>query len=111
MGGILKTTLVMPTFLKDFSNFQLKLVWQNTAVELMEASKLVFIGYSLPESDFEFRQLLSRMIHRSAQIDVVLWGGAEAYTKEKERFDQFFAGHAIQHFSEGAAAYVSDHVP
>ena len=111
MGGFLKATLVMPTFLKDFSNFQLKLVWQNTAVELMEASKLVFIGYSLPESDFEFRQLLSRMIHRSAEIDVVLWGGAEAYQQEKERYDQFFAGHPIEHFSEGAAAYVSDNVP
>ena len=58
----LRGSLVMPTFLKDLSNFQLKLVWQNAGVEIMEAERLVFIGYSLPHADFEFRQLLSRMV-------------------------------------------------
>jgi hypothetical protein len=43
--------LVMPTFLKDLSNFQIKLIWQNASVELMEAHKLVFVGYSLPYAD------------------------------------------------------------
>lgn len=51
---------------KDLSNFQIKLVWQNAGVELMEAARLVFIGYSLPHADFEFRQLMSRMVRHDA---------------------------------------------
>ena len=60
----------MPTFLKDLSNFQVKLIWQNAGVEIMEARRLVFVGYSLPQADFEFRQLISRMVHKHAKIEV-----------------------------------------
>lgn len=67
----LRSNLIMPTFLKDLSNFQLKLIWQNAGIELSEARKIVFIGYSLPQADFELRQLLSRMIPKDAIIEVV----------------------------------------
>jgi hypothetical protein len=63
----LQGSLVMPTFLKDLSNFQVKLVWQNAAIELMEADHLVFIGYSLPQADFEFRPMLTRMVSKHAK--------------------------------------------
>lgn len=78
VAATLQGSLVMPTFLKDLSNFQIKLVWQNAAVELMEADRLVFIGYSLPHADFEFRQLLSRMVRRDARIDVILYHDGKA---------------------------------
>lgn len=107
----LRGTLVMPTFLKDLSNFQLKLVWQNAGVELMEATKLVFIGYSLPHADFEFRQLLSRMIKRRVPIEVVLWGQSDNYLEELKRYQQFFAGHPIDPHPEGVGDYVRDHLP
>jgi hypothetical protein len=91
----LSDSLVMPTFLKDLSNFQIKLVWQNTGVELMEAKHLIFMGYSLPHADFEFRQLLSRMVHRDATVDVVLFEGTsdeqrKRYSAEKERYKPIF---------------------
>src|SRR3984885_131424 len=90
-------SLVMPTFLKDLTNFQVKLVWQNAGVELMEAKRLVFIGYSLPNADFEFRQLLTRMIWRDAPIDVVLFNGETEKSKRdykdvSDRYRQFFSG-------------------
>jgi NAD-dependent SIR2 family protein deacetylase len=58
----LMTNLVMPTYLKDFRNVQHKVIWQNAGIELSEASKVVFLGYSLPQADFELKQILSRMI-------------------------------------------------
>lgn len=69
--SILISNLIMPTFIKDLSNPQYKIIWQNAGVEISEADKLVFIGYSLPSADFELRQLLSRMSKRNAEIEVV----------------------------------------
>lgn len=68
----LRSNLIMPTFLKDLNNFQIKLIWQNSGVELSEASNIVFIGYSLPQADYELRQLLSRMIPHDSKIEVVM---------------------------------------
>ena len=108
----LQGSLVMPTFLKDLSNFQIKLVWQNAGVELMEARRLVFIGYSLPHADFEFRQLLSRMIHRDATVDVVLFKGTskeseQAFEAERNRYRQFFSGHKIGFHPRGVVEFVA----
>jgi len=108
----LQGSLVMPTFLKDLSNFQIKLVWQNAAVELMEADRLVFIGYSLPYADFEFRQLLSRMVRKDAQIDVVLYhdGKAEGkrrYKEECKRYRQFFGARKVTTNCKGVVTFVS----
>jgi hypothetical protein len=100
----LRSSLVMPTFLKDLNNFQIKLVWQNTAVEIMEASKLVFIGYSLPQADFEFRSLLSRMKHRDAKIEVVLRDASK--NPAARQYLQFFAGHDVTFPAGGAVGYV-----
>jgi hypothetical protein len=83
----------MPTFLKDLTNFQIKLVWQNAGVELMEAEEVVFIGYSLPHADFEFRQLLSRMVHKDAAISVVLSDKFSTFSAEEKWYRQFFSGH------------------
>ena len=60
----------------------------------MEASHLVFIGYSLPHADFEFRQVLSRMVRRDATVDVVLIEGSseeqrQRYFAEKESTNSF----------------------
>lgn len=107
----LQGSLVMPTFLKDLSNFQIKLVWQNAAVELMEAKRLIFIGYSLPHSDFEFRQLLSRMVRKDAEVRVVLFhdgkdDGRRRYQEECNRYRQFFGTRKLTTTHGGVAAFV-----
>lgn len=101
----------MPTFLKDLSNFQIKLVWQNAGVEVMEAKRLVFICYSLPHADFEFRQLLSRMIHRDAIVEVVLYEGKDEHAKrryraEVDRYRQFFGDRDLRFHSTGVIDFV-----
>lgn len=69
----LKSNLLLPTFAKDYSNIQIQLIWQNAGIELSEASKVVFIGYSLPQADFEIRQLLSRCIPKHTEVEVVCY--------------------------------------
>lgn len=113
LTNYLQGSLVMPTFLKDLSNFQVKLVWQNAGVELMEAKNLVFIGYSLPHSDYEFRQLMSRMVHKDTKIQVVLFNdktpaGSLRYQAECERYSQFFSGHSIEFKQDGVVSYVDN---
>jgi hypothetical protein len=90
----LRTNLIMPTFLKDLNNFQIKLIWQNAGVELSEADKVVFIGYSLPQADFELRQLLSRMIRKEAKIRVVL----SANDKPNKGYEWCSAGYRYETF-------------
>jgi len=115
-GGLdnrLQGSLVMPTFLKDLSNFQIKLVWQNAGLELMEATKLVFIGYSLPYADFEFRQLLSRMVRPGASIEVVLFRGANPsqFESEKQRYEQFFGKRKLNFHDAGVTGYMDKLIP
>ncbi|MBD5229155.1 MAG: hypothetical protein HDS69_03850 [Bacteroidales bacterium] len=84
----LRGNLILPTFLKDLSNIQIRIIWQNAGIELSEATKVVFIGYSLPAADFEIRQLLSRFIRKDAKIEVVFH--PKAKTEEIERYRIFF---------------------
>jgi len=64
--------LIMPTFLKDLNNLQLRNIWHNAFIDLAEAEKVVFIGYSFPEADFEMRYLLKKAINQKTEIEVVL---------------------------------------
>jgi NAD-dependent SIR2 family protein deacetylase len=54
--------MITPTFLKNFDNAHLKMIWQNAGHDLREADRIVFLGYSLPLSDFDFRYLLLKSI-------------------------------------------------
>jgi hypothetical protein len=114
--SLLRGSLVMPTLLKDLSNFQVKLIWQNAGVDIMEARRLVFVGYSLPQADFEFRQLLSRMVHKDAKIEVYLWDRAATFADEKKRYQDFFSRHSVVVSGDGVVGFVQNetsasHVP
>ena len=81
----LRGNLLLPTFIKDLSNIQIQLIWQNAGIELSEASKVIFIGYSLPQADFEIRQLLSRCIPNHTEIEVVLYPGSKERPKSQDQ--------------------------
>jgi hypothetical protein len=104
----LVSNLIMPTFLKNFSNPQYKLIWQNAGIELSEAKKIVFIGYSLPQADFEMRQLLSRMVRENAEIEVVDYGEESdvRIIETKKRYNVFFGKRKPKFFLDGAKHYV-----
>lgn len=104
----LVSNLIMPTYLKDLSNPQYKVIWQNAGIELSEAKKIVFIGYSLPQADFEMRQLLARMVDRNTEIEVVDFKDPEYPQKYEhliQSFRQFF-GREIKDFPHGTSSFV-----
>jgi hypothetical protein len=104
---LLASNLIMPTYIKDLSNPQYKVIWQNAGIEIAEASKLVFIGYSLPSADFEMRQLLSRMTRKNATIEVVdHCTEIEKQQPIKNHWRKFFGDREISFHFGGAKAYL-----
>lgn len=62
----------------DFSMFQR--TWLMTERLLEQAARWVFIGYSLPAADYEFKYLLKRVqLARSGKVEIILvTGGSDA---------------------------------
>lgn len=104
----LNSLLVMPTFLKDFNNVQLKLIWHNTGIELSEADKIVFMGYSFPAADFELRQLLARFVRHDASIEVVLKGTKPSKNTDspENRYRSFFGKRDVRVTYQGVEKYI-----
>lgn len=103
----LTSNLIMPTYAKDLSNPQYKIIWQNAGVEISEAEKLVFIGYSLPSADFEMRQLLSRMTRKTAKIEVVGFSNSQEEKEiTKAHWLKFFGNRELSFLFDGAKNYV-----
>jgi hypothetical protein len=79
---------------------------------LREASRWVFIGYSLPAADFEFKYLLKRMqLCRSdkPEITVVSGGDKDSVARTHQNYRKFF-GRSIRDsnfFSDGLMTYKS----
>lgn len=103
---ILSPNLIMPTYLKDLSNPQYKIIWQNAGIEISEADEIVFIGYSLPYADFEMRQLLSRMTRKRAKIHVVDCREEGDRAAIESHWSKFFGKREIQFSFEGAKSFV-----
>lgn len=78
----LRPILIMPTYRKIIENVHLSAVWQNAAIELQEADRLFFVGYSLPEADYLIRYLLVSNIKRNAKIFVSALDNDVAETKQ-----------------------------
>lgn len=111
----LRRLLIMPTMLKDINNTHLKMVWHNALMDLREAERIVFIGYSFPLADFEFRYLLAKAIAggKKKKVRVILYppdktqgnfASQEDYRKAlmkrdetAERYDNFFSGHDFKY--------------
>lgn len=104
---ILYSNLIMPTFIKDLTNPQYKIVWQNAGIEISEADELVFIGYSLPSADFEMRQLLSRMTRKNAKITVVSYCKDKGQIQSKKTpWQTFFGKRKVSFNFDGASEYI-----
>ncbi len=96
----LEPFFVTPTYVKQFNNPHIQMVWHNAYIELAEAQKIVFIGYSLPPSDYHVRTLLLRALNPSADIVVVSHG-----RKDLRNYKSFFGSREITWQTEGVQAY------
>lgn len=61
-GTKLKRLIITPTFMKDLNNTHLRMTWHNALMDLQQAKRIIFIGYSFPLADFEFRYMLTKAI-------------------------------------------------
>jgi NAD-dependent SIR2 family protein deacetylase len=66
------STLITPTFLKDLDDLHLRNIWHNALMDLIDAKKIIFIGYSFPDADFEMRCLLKKAVQPNTKIEVIL---------------------------------------
>lgn len=65
--------VIPPTFFKVMDNFHLQAVWREAEQAAVQAKRLVFCGYSLPDADMHVKYLLKRTeVNRTAPIDVFI---------------------------------------
>lgn len=64
--------IITPTYIKSLENVHLKSIWYNMYIEISQADELYFIGYSLPNADFELKYLLKKAVRSDTKIKVVL---------------------------------------
>jgi NAD-dependent SIR2 family protein deacetylase len=66
--------LISPTFIKENNIPHLNFIFQEIYKKLIEADEIIFIGYSLPISDHDIRNLLIRAnsVNSEAKVKVVL---------------------------------------
>jgi hypothetical protein len=69
---LLQPEIVTPSMIKSIDSQLYRNIWKTARNELMNANEVIFIGYSFPIADYEFRHLLQKSIPHTAKIDVVL---------------------------------------
>jgi len=99
------------SYRKSFRTHAYPSVWYRAERLLSDSDRWVFIGYSLPEADYELKQVLKaaslRMQHRRTGrikvVDVVMLNDTATQTK----FERFFGADNVHCFQGGLAEYVS----
>jgi len=88
-----QTLLVGPSLEQRYEHRVLRDIWRKAESALAAASRLVIIGYSMPEADYLVRAMLARAFsHRSQDVTVVtkVDGGSDRSLLER-RFRRVFA--------------------
>ncbi|MGE9268184.1 MAG: hypothetical protein ACQKBY_08805 [Verrucomicrobiales bacterium] len=107
-GGVkLETEIALPTFQKDLSRIHFQHIWHKAAIELSEATKLVFVGYSFPLADFDFRALITKHVSTTTAVEVVLYSHDKRPTPEGQRYIDYFGNHRCSIRYDGVEAYVN----
>jgi NAD-dependent SIR2 family protein deacetylase len=102
----LEPLIITPTILKEYNNLHIKNIWQNAFIDVQEATEVIFIGYSLPLADYEFKYLLKKAIKTGTKITAVLTkkdkknGTAERYTN--------FLGNGVTFHFDGLKKWVEN---
>lgn len=102
--------IITPTLLKNLNSTYLKMIWQNASYDLRETKRIVFLGYSFPMADFEFRYLLLKtaMKKEDLQIRVLLYPGDPHKDEVKERYNNFFVGRDIKFEDKDVACFMKN---
>jgi hypothetical protein len=94
----------------DYPMFQTS--WRAAELLLRNAQRWVFIGYSLPPADYEFKYLLKRVqLSRKDPPELLLVAGGERNAAEKTRqnYQEFF-GKTVKVYLDGLTPSVIDEI-
>ncbi len=97
--------IITPTLLKEYHNLYIQGIWQNAFIELQEAKKIYFIGYSLPKIDFELKYLLKKSI-RNLEINVILAPSDEDNEAHKN-YQRLFGDENVTYHFNGFESWVN----
>lgn len=111
--------IITPTMIKSITNQLYFNTWKSASSVLSHAKRIIFIGYTLPIADYDFKYLLKRNIPTDAKIDVVLVEsdnpnklpneyGQLSNMYPKKRYEDLFSQNHITFFYEGFGKYFSD---
>lgn len=115
-GMLLQPEIITPTMVKSFSSKLYRELWDAAETRLRDATHIIFVGYSLPIADFEFRYLLQKSVPNTAKIDVVLYhdddpsrvtSTALKSLLPEKRYRDLFPRNNVQFFYEGFGNYFS----
>jgi hypothetical protein len=78
--------VVPPTFFKVMSDFHLQEIWHRAESALVQAERIFFCGYSLPDADVHIRYLLKRTeVNRGSTPDVFIMNNSKGKTKNTKK--------------------------
>ena len=102
-GSDQQVLLVPPSWHKEYVNPYFVAIWHRAERELRQVGKVVFIGYSLPESDIQVRYLLGKSLYRREEADrpevlAVLGRGGESahFIQVRDRYLRFFGRASVE---------------
>ncbi len=105
-GGRLTPHIATFSYRKSFRTHAFTGSWQEAERVLSNAKHWIFVGYSFPEADYEFKHLLKTCemtnTKKPKKITVVLKHDQEAATK----YQSFFGNHVIDLHQDALAGYV-----
>lgn len=106
--NLLSSHIATFSYRKSFRTAAYPAIWNEAENLLAEADKWVFIGYSLPEADFELKHLIKSAelrtprAKRSRTIDAVLFQDEQA----KNKFERFFGQEKVSVYENGLNEYL-----
>ncbi|AXR70068.1 SIR2 family protein [Leptospira mayottensis] len=105
--------LLPPTWQKTFSG-HLQFVWNNAISAISTATRLVIIGFSIPETDIHFKYLLSAGLQDNISLREILFVNPmeeeEFTTKVKKIFhSSFLESGFVRHVKFTASAFLNNY--
>jgi len=99
------------SYTKSFRTHAYPAIWHRAEELLARSTHWIFIGYSLPQADFELKSLLKTAQLRYAhlppklplRIDVVVKGNSA-----RPKYEAFFGRDSFQYFDKGLKGYVAN---
>ena len=107
--------IITPTMVKIFSKQMYNNIWQNAEYLLKDAKEIIFVGYSMPLADFEFRHMLTKYISPSTKIRVVLHESDKKKPGERrdvpeDRYRCSFPKNDMEFFYDGFTSYFDERI-